>query len=67
MRKLSVEQWIPWIAATATAALTMAAYAFSTFETKEHAAENKGDIVHRLDQIDAKLDRVIERLPPPAR
>ena len=64
--KFRPEQWIAWIAATATAAVTIAAYAFATFETKEHAQETKADIVRamyerhaeildRLRAIDAKL------------
>lgn len=56
----SEEQWIAWIAATGTAALTMAAFAYSTFETKEHSAENKTDIVSRLDRIEEKLDRALD-------
>ena len=34
----------------------MATYAFTTFETKEHTAEIKEDIVKRLDTIEKKID-----------
>lgn len=58
MPKIKAEQWIAWILATATAALTMAAYAFTTFETKDHSKEIKSDLSERLNRIDQKLDRI---------
>lgn len=58
----SLVQWISWIVATATAALTMAAYAFTNFETKEHAKEVKSDIAERLQSIEKKIDRVDTKL-----
>lgn len=62
MSKIKTEQWIAWIVATATAALSMAAFAFGKFETQEHAREVKGDLQYRLNRIDDKLDRISEAL-----
>jgi uncharacterized protein (DUF1501 family) len=58
MRKISVEQWIGWIVATATAALAMAAFAFDKFETQDHAREVKTDLTERLNRMEAKLDNI---------
>lgn len=58
MPKIKTEQWIAWTAAVgaflSTAALTLAAYSFTTFETKEHAKE----ILDYLIRIEQKVDAV---------
>lgn len=60
MRKeIPAEQWIGWILATATAAMTMAAFAYATFETKDHAKEIKEDVATRLSRIENKLDQAL--------
>jgi hypothetical protein len=61
--RFSLELVIAWVAATATAALTMAAYAFSTFETKEHFKEFKNDTKDTLTRIESKLDRALKPGP----
>lgn len=60
----TIEQWIGWMVATATAAVTMSSYAFNKFDTIEHATEQRtqlrDEIMGRLDRIENKLDRIIE-------
>lgn len=56
----STEQWIAWLGATVTAALTMAAYAFSTFETKADVKDIFQLIDKRLDRIEVKLDNILD-------
>lgn len=60
--------WLAWIGAILVASMTMVAYAYSTFETKdaarekiESSRERDGLIVQRLDRIENKVDRVLER------
>jgi hypothetical protein len=59
--ELSTAQWISWMGATIVTILGFAAFAYATFETKDHAIEVKGDTVQRLDRIESKLDFVINR------
>jgi len=58
MLKIKPEQWIAWTAAVgaflSTAALTLAAYSFTTFETKEHARE----ILDYLIRIENKVEAI---------
>lgn len=54
--RFKTETWVAWIGATVAAALTMAAFAFATFETKEHSKEVKEDIAERLTRIESKID-----------
>ena len=57
-----LDKWAAGIAAIVTGALVFAAYAFATFETKEHADERKADISQRLDRIEIKQDRIETKL-----
>lgn len=57
--RLSNAQWIAWLGSTLVAALTLSAFAFGTFETKQDAKDKKQDLVERLVRIEAKLDRLI--------
>ena len=50
-----------WIAATTTAGITMTSFAYSTFETKGHAESMLQILVDRLNRIENKLDRLIEK------
>ena len=52
-------QWIGWIGATAAAALTMASYTHTTFETVSSADRREASIAARLDRIEEKLDRLL--------
>lgn len=52
------ETWIAWIAATLTAALTLSAFAFNSFELKEDARQKKEDLIKRLERIEDKIDRI---------
>jgi sensor domain CHASE-containing protein len=61
VKNITIEKWVSWIIATATAALTMAAYAFTTFETKDHAKEVKDDLTKRLEKMDSKLDILLTK------
>jgi uncharacterized protein Yka (UPF0111/DUF47 family) len=57
-----LDKWAAFFAATVSAALTVAAYAYATFETKEHAVERKKDITERLDRIESKQDKLIDKI-----
>lgn len=59
--KVKFSTWVAWIGATMAAALTMSAYAFSTFETKVQVRVYMGLMEKRLDSIDRKLDQLILR------
>lgn len=57
----SAATWIAWIGATLLAALTMVAYAYQTFDTKEAAKDREGSVVQRLDRIEGKVDSLLGR------
>ena len=57
--RFRTEQWIAWIGATMVAALTMAAFAFTTFETQDHAKESKADLNQGI--IEIKNDMAVMR------
>jgi uncharacterized membrane protein len=57
----SSAQWISWAGALIAAVVAVTVFTFQTFETRAGAAENKADVVTRLEHIEAKLDRLIER------
>ncbi len=59
--KFSTEQWLAWLGATVVAAMTMAAYAFSTFETKDFSELRSVSLERRLDRIEGKVDMLVER------
>jgi hypothetical protein len=60
--KFSTVQWISWLVATVTAALTMSTFVYSNFETKQNSAERINTLEKRLDRIENKLDRINEML-----
>lgn len=41
-------------------AIAVVAYAYSNFETRDHAKEVRDDLSKQMDRIETKLDRVIE-------
>lgn len=53
--KFSTTQWIAWFSATLVAAVTLTAFAYQNFETKQDAQEKKSDIIQRLDRIENML------------
>lgn len=52
-------QWIYWLAATLTAAVTITIFLYTNFQTKADANDNKSDIEHRLDRIEHKIDQLL--------
>lgn len=69
MKSIRTEQWIAWIAAMVTAAVGAMAFAYSTFETKDHANETKRDTTDRLvsienkvDKLDNKIDKLVDKM-----
>ena len=54
-------QWIAWIAATIAAAITLTGFVYANFQTKSEAVEQKGDLIQRLDRIEAKVDQLIQK------
>lgn len=59
MKNPKLETWVSWLAATLVAALTLSAFAFTTFQTKDDAKESKADLVQRLDRMEHKIDNII--------
>ena len=66
---IKMNQWIAWLGATIVAALTMASFAFTTFETKDHVQETKQDLrleiremrmetMQRFDRLESKIDEL---------
>lgn len=56
------QEWIAWLGATVVAAMTMVAYAYSTFETKDSAREHQGTLVERLERMESKQDRMESKI-----
>lgn len=61
-------QWIAWLGATALACAGLTTFFYREFETAGHAREVATNrqaadalIVQRLDRIEEKVDRLIER------
>lgn len=59
--KIKTEVWLAWIGAIAVGTMALAAFAFTTFETKDHAEEVKQDTTSRLTRIEDKLDQALSR------
>lgn len=59
--KVGASQWISWILATATAAVTMVSYAYATFETKDEARKVESRVLHRLDRIEDLVLKIYDR------
>lgn len=60
MNEISAAQWLGWIISTATASAGVVIFAFSQFETKQHARDKKDDIDKRLDRIENKIDFLLK-------
>lgn len=56
--KLSSLQWFPWIVATFVAALTFCAFAYTNFETKDHAKETKEELKEMLTDIKSDVKEI---------
>mgnify|MGYP001499077487 CR=1 FL=1 len=56
-----VSEWVAWVGATVAAAVSITVFAFSNFETKERAVEVKSDLVQRLDRIEGKVDKILQK------
>jgi hypothetical protein len=50
MKNPSMVTWVRWLGATMLASLTLTAFAYTNFETKDEAKEKKQDIVKSLLQ-----------------
>lgn len=59
MKNPSFNAWVAWIGAVIGAVSVGCAFAFTTFETKDHVKELKEDIVQRLVRIENKQDQLI--------
>lgn len=53
-------QWIAWLGATATAAVTLTVFAFENFETKEHAKEAQVTFQRQFDRLESKVDELLK-------
>lgn len=61
-------QWIAWLGATAIAATGLTVFAYREFATKAEAKESAeaqstgiSQLDRRLDRIEGKVDRILER------
>jgi hypothetical protein len=52
---VSTTQWVQWLGATLVAAFTFTVFAYSNFETKEHAKETKEEIIDELKEMKSIL------------
>jgi len=55
-------QWIAWLSATVVAALTLSAFAFQTFQTKDQAREDKKDLKELILEIRNDVKEIKNRL-----
>lgn len=66
---LTLDQWLPWLAATAVASASMSYTAAMVFQTKDDAKnelgmqneklkEHKDNMEKRLDRIELKIDKL---------
>ena len=55
MKLFSAEVWIAWLGATAISAASAVSFAYSVFETRDHARERAQEIIERLDRIERIL------------
>lgn len=60
--KISEKQWISWLVATATAAIVLVSFVYTTFATKSEASEARNDLEKRLDRLEQKIDIVIFKI-----
>lgn len=54
------EQWITWLGATVLACMTLSAFAFVTFDTKDNAKERSDGLEKRLSRMEDKLDDLLQ-------
>ena len=58
---MKVEQVITTLTAVVVSTVSVVAWAYERFETKEMGRERVERIDTRLDRIEAKIDRILER------
>jgi hypothetical protein len=58
MKNPSFQVWIAAMGAVLFSALAFTAFAYTTFQTKDEAKGDKGDILHQLDRIENKVDQL---------
>lgn len=58
----SAKTWVAWLGSTLIAALTMSAFVFGNFQSKDQARQDKEDVHKRLDRLESKSDRMLEML-----
>lgn len=56
-----LDGWLMFALAVITSAVGLSAAAFTVFETKEHAKEIKDSTEHRLERIESKIDKLLEK------
>lgn len=61
MRPGDWKEWIQLVGVLILATASLCAFAFGTFETKEHSKEVKEDVVKRLDQIQSDVTTILNR------
>lgn len=61
MMLASFQTWVSIAMSVLAGSLGLTAYAFTTFQGKDDAQRDATRIEERLDRIETKLDRMIER------
>lgn len=60
---MTVQQLLSLLTATILSSISVVAWAYDKFETKEASVERIVRIESRLDRIENKIDRILERAP----
>ncbi len=61
---VKLDGWLMFGLTLITSVVGFSAAAFGVFETKDHAKENRETIERRLERIEEKIDRMLERKTP---
>jgi len=53
--------WLYWVVATAWASFMLTVFAYANFTTKSEFDGFINQLIHRIDRIEEKLDRVLDK------
>ena len=62
MSNIAFSTWVSWIAGIIVTAVTLTAFAFSTFRTETKAREFETRVERKLEKIDIKIDLIKDKL-----
>ena len=61
MLPIPASTWISWSVGMIVTAVTLTAFAFTTFRTESKSKDFESRVEKRLEKIENKLDRLIEK------